>query len=419
MTGASVGAWDPRGLVHPRARLVVGERVLDRDALVAVESSTEAMTGVWVVPATDPLAVWSGWVAAASGGGAILPDREASAPRPLSIRVEGEVSLVLRTSGSTGTSRLAAFEGRAVAWSAETIARSLSWTPDDRIGLVAPVDHAFGLIGVMLAGLSAGATVVAAQGAFAEDRAARIGAHGCTVIAGVSSVVDGVVRHLDDEARRRVRQIGTAGGPLRLSDAQRWREVCSGAVVVNQYGCTEAGPRLTACFSDDPVFDAGSVGRPLPGVEIAVVDGEVVFASPGQMTGYLDDPGSSAARTCDLPSGARGWRTGDAGRVEGDGVWITGRLDDRVKVRGEWVDLAVVVAAAQREGAEEAFAAEVPQGSGRVWLLYAGPHPLTPTALLPHLPRGVVPRLRRVDALPRLGHGKVDRVRARRWLEER
>jgi fatty-acyl-CoA synthase len=101
--------------------------------------------------------------------------------------------------------------------------------------------------------------------------------------------------------------IMVAGSPLpahRLAEAAEML----GPVVYSSYGQTETGG-LTALTPAD--IDRGvlaSVGRPLPGVEVAVRDGEILVRSPYQMCGYLDEPELTAevlvdgwVRTRDLP----------------------------------------------------------------------------------------------------------------------
>jgi long-chain acyl-CoA synthetase len=91
-----------------------------------------------------------------------------------------------------------------------------------------------------------------------------------------------------------------------------------GIQVGNGYGCTEAGTAIT--LNDFKPFRADTVGRPLPGMELKIVNadaegiGEVLVRSRTVMSHYLDDPEMTAETIRD------GWLvTGDLGRVDADG----------------------------------------------------------------------------------------------------
>jgi len=113
-----------------------------------------------------------------------------------------------------------------------------------------------------------------------------------------------------------------------------------GVRVLEGYGLTEAGPGVIIALEDDtPV---GSIGRPLVGVEIRIVDdtgrdvfvgdaGEIIVRGANVFAGYLDDP-ESTARVLD----ADGWlRTGDIAVVDDDGyIYIVDRSKDLIIVSG-------------------------------------------------------------------------------------
>jgi HIP---CoA ligase len=113
--------------------------------------------------------------------------------------------------------------------------------------------------------------------------------------------------------------------------------------VVTGYGLTETTGTVSMCrFDDPPEVIAQTVGRPLPGVEVRVVDDRGADVAPGEpgeilvrgynvMTGYVDDPAATAA-TID----PEGWlRTGDIGLVDAGGnIRITDRRKDMFIVGG-------------------------------------------------------------------------------------
>lgn len=124
-----------------------------------------------------------------------------------------------------------------------------------------------------------------------------------------------------------VRAVVVGGAPISPRLAQEAR-VRFGAPLATRYSCTEAGIGLGTAL-DDPAEDAiESVGRPLPGVELALLDpddrpvgpgevGAVCLRSPAAMTGYWRDPeGTRAAFTADgfVRTGDLGWLD-DRGRL--------------------------------------------------------------------------------------------------------
>lgn len=108
-----------------------------------------------------------------------------------------------------------------------------------------------------------------------------------------------------------------------------------GIMVYEGYGLTETSPIVSA---NSPLGrKIGSVGRPLPGVEVKIVpvdvapegQGEVVVYGPNVMKGYynLDD------ETAEAFDESGGFRTGDMGRIDADGfLYITGRVKEQYKL---------------------------------------------------------------------------------------
>ena len=247
-------------------------------------------------------------------------------------------ALVLYTSGSTGRPKGAVLSRRALiaanrAW-AEAM---LALTPDDRVLAVLPLSHSYGINGALLAPLITGATAIVLERFAPESVIAAIRAHRVTVFPGVATMfrrlLDAPGWTGDDVASLRFAVSGAAPCPWAL--AEEWRARTSRRIL-RGYGMTEMF-RPLSYRAGDPRDYPDSIGSPVPGVEIRVVDdagddvvrgdvGELLIRSDASMDGYLAQPEETAAAFVD------GWfRTGDLVRVSDEGfVSVVGRKKDLI-----------------------------------------------------------------------------------------
>ena len=125
----------------------------------------------------------------------------------------------------------------------------------------------------------------------------------------------------------RARTVTTGAAPI-SSELVRWYWAI-GLVMLEGYGLTESSGALTLNRPD--ANRTGSVGRPVPGVEMKIAaDGEILARAPTVFRGYWNDSRKTAQTVRD------GWlHTGDVGRIDDDGyVWITGRIKDIIITAG-------------------------------------------------------------------------------------
>jgi long-chain acyl-CoA synthetase len=116
----------------------------------------------------------------------------------------------------------------------------------------------------------------------------------------------------------RMEWLGSGGAPLPKAIGEAFREACM--VILEGYGLTESSPVIS--FNRKTNNRTGTVGQPLPGVEVAIApDGEVLCRGPNIMKGYWNNPEATAAALRD------GWlHTGDLGKLDADGfLTINGR----------------------------------------------------------------------------------------------
>jgi non-ribosomal peptide synthetase-like protein len=204
------------------------------------------------------------------------------------------------------------------------------------------------------------------------------------------------------------------------------RLAVEGREVWNTYGPTEATVVASVARLDgrSPV----SIGLPLPGWDLAVVDkdgrpvalgevGELVIGGVG-LARYLD-PEKDAEKYAPMPTlqWARAYCSGDLVRLEADGLYFQGRADDQVKVGGRRIELGEVDSALVNLPGVSGGAAAVRRTTSGTPLLVGYIASADPefdmaaarSVLAESLPAALVPRLVLVDELPTRTSGKVDR----------
>jgi len=138
-----------------------------------------------------------------------------------------------------------------------------------------------------------------------------------------------------------LRMVSIGSAPLAPPTLRRLQERLPQAGVTNSYGLTEAGPAYVVMPKEEAGRRVGSVGKPMPPLELRVVDehdvpcppgqvGEVQTRLPGRQREYFRDPEATAATWT-----ADGWlRTGDLGYLDDDGfLYLVGRKKDLI-IRG-------------------------------------------------------------------------------------
>lgn len=291
--------------------------------------------------------------ATAGGARRIELGRSAAPPVEAAPVVEREghhPAVLVFTSGTAGAPRAAVLTHGNLLANLDQVARvaDLDRRPDDvTLGLL-PLFHVFGLNVVLLPALRAGGRVVLVDDVDLARVVALVVEHGVTLLTGPPTVWSALASLPDDavprglaaaDALATVRLAASGAAALPASVAARVRERF-GLVVHEGYGLTETSPVVaTSAGTDAPV---GSIGRPLPGVEVRLLDehgddvlvgdvGHLHVRGPNVFAGYWgDDEATASVLTAD------GWlRTGDLAVVDDDGhLFLVDRAKDLIIVSG-------------------------------------------------------------------------------------
>jgi long-chain acyl-CoA synthetase len=345
-------------------------------------------------------------------------------------RDDSDVAVLLFTAGTAGAPKAAMLtHGNLVSNIRQVLDHpGLALTSEDVSLGALPLFHVFGLNAVLGLGLAAGSSTVLLEHFHPADAVRAVGDHGVTVLAGVPAMYQAFL-DLDDDAAPadafatvRLAVSGAAPLPDELFDAMRKR---FNVVVYEGYGLTEAAPIVTTSAIGRREPTAGSIGPPLPGVDVRLVDadgtdvlpgdpGEIWVHGPNVFPGYWRDPDATArALTGD------GWlRTGDVAVADDNGeLTLVDRAKDLVIVSGFNVYPAEVEDALLEHPAvaEAAVVGEPDPRTGEAIVAFVVPEPghrADPDELLAHCARSLArykcpTRVEVVESLPRSFAGKV------------
>jgi fatty-acyl-CoA synthase len=353
---------------------------------------------------------------------------------------ELDPALIMYTSGTTGRPKGAVLTHLNLAVQTQTLIRCWRLYREDEVNLCSTPMFHVGAVGSIAPMIATGATtVIMPSGRFDPEimletlERERV-THVFMVPAQWQAVVD-----VPGAGRRAayLRVISWGAAPATVTLLERMVETFPGAANVSTFGQTEMSPTTTVLDGEDAIRKIGSVGRPVPAVNIRIVDdemndvpcgevGEIVYRGPGVMQGYWNLPEATAEAF------AGGWfHSGDLVRQDEDGyLYVVDRKKDMIISGGENIycaevenvlaahpaiaDVAVVAAPHEKWG-ETPAAVVVPRDSGAPPSL----DDITEWCQARLAPYKKPTQLHLLDALPRNASGKVLKPVLRQQVAER
>ncbi|MET0295008.1 MAG: AMP-binding protein [Phenylobacterium sp.] len=258
---------------------------------------------------------------------AFVAEAAGRSPLPAAPREAGDLAAIVYTSGTTGRSKGAMLTHGALYANAEALTRLWGFSAKDVLLHALPVFHVHGLFVALHCVFLAGASM---EWLDRFDEAAVIAAlPRSTVMMGVPTFYTRLLARPDftRQAASGMRLFISGSAPLLASTFDDF-ERRTGHRILERYGMSEA-----AIITSNPLDGArlaGSVGYPLPGVELRIEGGEtgvIQIRGPSVFTGYWRMP----EKTAEEFTGDGWFVTGDVGRQDPDGrVWISGRAKDLI-----------------------------------------------------------------------------------------
>ena len=343
---AAAGRYAAAGLVAgdrvlfstaPSVDLVVAHVAALRSGLVTVPVNTASTAreiahvvtdaGVRGAVVDDPARLAGIDVEVVTGPDVGLPDGPTP---PLDLAGPDDLAHLGYTSGTTGAPKGAALTHGNLLANSRALQEAWRWTADDRLVLALPLFHAHGLCNGVHGTLLAGASAVILPGFGVEAVLDAAAAHGATLFFGVPTMYHRLSAspRAAELGRLRLCVSGSAALPAELHRALQTE---AGVAVLERYGMTETNMLVSNPY--DGERRPGTVGLPLPGVEVRLAEetGEIEVRGDNVFGGYWQRPEATAeAFTGD------GWfRTGDLGDHDEAGyLRILGRAKELIITGG-------------------------------------------------------------------------------------
>ncbi len=327
-----------------------------------------------------------------------------------STRHHPELALILFTSGSTGEVKAVQLSKHNIEANCLAVIQALEFSKVDNQLLFLPLSYSFGLLGQLIPGLLSGITSQLIT-QFTDIKSLLELGQVPQMWSGVPSHWVALSRMAGTypESAKKVESIISAGAPLTTTLRHELSQSFPNATIFNNYGLTEASPRVLTYSSHDPLFMEDYAGYPIGDWEIKLSeDQELFIKGPQLMLGYLGEHKKTDQEW---------FATGDLAQILPSGlVAIKGRRDMLVNVGGEKVHLAELEQKISRiEGIKEVVVLPVTDTIYGVRLVaYLEKTTLTEEELTEKIQNQLLPRklpisVKLLEKIPKTQNGKIDR----------
>ncbi|MCS6916726.1 MAG: AMP-binding protein [Chitinophagales bacterium] len=339
---------------------------------------------------------------------------------------EMQPALIVHTSGTTGRPKGVAHTHQAIFSNLTALHGLWQWTSADVVLHTLPLHHVHGLLVSVAGSLLAGSTLVFHERFDAAVVLHALATQPITLFMGVPTMYYRLVQQDGPSRFPAMRLFVSGSAPLPLSLAHAFYQRF-GMHLLERAGMTEA--LMIFSNSSERPLTTGSVGKPLPGIQVRLVDergqdvspfgiGEIWIKSPYLFRGYWNDPEATTEAFTD------GWfRTGDLGRCDADGnYYLVGRIRDVIKSGGVLIfPSEIEQALLQMPGISDCAVVGIPDAEfgERIKACVVASQPLSAEDVIAHCRSHLASYKKPAvvefyDSLPRNAMGKIDRLALQR-----
>lgn len=262
-----------------------------------------------------------------------------------------DVAIIIYTSGTTGIPKGAMMTNGNLLFNCRSCKRGFGLTHDDIQLIVVPLFHVTGLNSQLLASIYMGGTSVLLKEYHTYDVFKLLMKHKVTIFIAVPSVFILLLEKFKKQLKKltSLKKIGYAGAPMPVNTILAWKKQFSYLKCYNFYGLTETSSITTVLTDKYSLITPDSVGTPVPGVKLKIVDdrgkevttgliGELTIKGGNVVKGYFNNPLKTKKNI------VNGWlHSGDMAKMDNkQRIFLLGRKKEIINRGGEKISPIVL-----------------------------------------------------------------------------